>query len=152
VTWDLRLISSWYSSGSMMLGVARRCSASACRAILSVRFVPQHVRPFPLKTGLSGPQAPKFAPIARLLHSTPERTQYATAEASERPSDESGSSSRTHSPATRFEELGTRNLVHPNIVRTLTQSMNLVTMTEIQSATVEEGLTGVDMYGQNLTT
>ncbi|KAJ9667618.1 hypothetical protein H2201_002153 [Coniosporium apollinis] len=51
-------------------------------------------------------------------------------------------------PVTKFHELETRGLVHPNVVRTITKEMRLETMTEVQSRTINEGLKGVDVIAQ----
>lgn len=51
-------------------------------------------------------------------------------------------------PVTRFDELGTRNIVHPNVVRTLTGKMGLETMTEVQQRTINEALSGRDIIAQ----
>jgi hypothetical protein len=34
-------------------------------------------------------------------------------------------------PITRFAELETKNIIHPNVIRTLTKEMGLETMTEV---------------------
>ncbi|KAI7371749.1 DEAD-domain-containing protein [Hortaea werneckii] len=49
---------------------------------------------------------------------------------------------------TRFAELETHNVVHPNVVRTLTQQMGLETMTDVQQATINEALKGTDIIAQ----
>ncbi|TKA81513.1 hypothetical protein B0A55_02995 [Friedmanniomyces simplex] len=49
---------------------------------------------------------------------------------------------------TRFEELETHKVVHPNVVRTLTGEMGLETMTEVQQATINEALKGTDIIAQ----
>ncbi|KAK5705644.1 hypothetical protein LTR17_021510 [Elasticomyces elasticus] len=49
---------------------------------------------------------------------------------------------------TRFEELETHGIVHPNVVRTLTQSMGMESMTEVQQATINEALKGTDIIAQ----
>ena len=49
-----------------------------------------------------------------------------------------------YGPATKFAELAERNLVSEKIVRTLTEDMGLVTMTQVQSLTINETLKGVD--------
>lgn len=51
-------------------------------------------------------------------------------------------------PITRFDELETRNIVHPNVVRALTHEMGLETMTEVQQATINEALKGNDIIAQ----
>lgn len=48
-------------------------------------------------------------------------------------------------PATTFAELGSRGLVHPNIVNTITKKMNIETMTDVQQRTINEALSGVDV-------
>lgn len=51
-------------------------------------------------------------------------------------------------PITTFRELDTRKMVHPNVVRALTGSMGLETMTEVQTATINEALKGTDIIAQ----
>jgi ATP-dependent RNA helicase MSS116 len=49
-------------------------------------------------------------------------------------------------PVTRFKDLATRGLVHPNVINTITKQMKLETMTEVQTRTINEALSGTDMY------
>lgn len=51
-------------------------------------------------------------------------------------------------PITRFDELETRNIVHRNVVSTLTGEMGLETMTEVQTRTINEALKGQDVIAQ----
>lgn len=51
-------------------------------------------------------------------------------------------------PITKFADLETRQIIHPNVVRTLTQDMGLETMTEVQAATINEALKGTDVVAQ----
>lgn len=51
-------------------------------------------------------------------------------------------------PITRFKDLETHNIVHPNIVRALTEHMGLETMTEVQTRTLNEAIKGVDVIAQ----
>lgn len=51
-------------------------------------------------------------------------------------------------PITKFAELETRKIIHPNVVRTLTKDMGLETMTEVQAATINEALKGTDVVAQ----
>lgn len=46
---------------------------------------------------------------------------------------------------TKFRELEERGLVHRSIIRTITDEMKLETMTEVQTATINEALRGTDM-------
>ncbi|KAG9388461.1 DEAD-domain-containing protein [Pyrenophora tritici-repentis] len=51
-------------------------------------------------------------------------------------------------PATKFAELATRGLVHPNLINTITKQMKLTTMTDVQTRTINEALSGVDVIAQ----
>lgn len=48
-------------------------------------------------------------------------------------------------PILEFQELESRNLVHPAIIRTITQDMKLSKMTDVQTATINEALNGDDL-------
>jgi hypothetical protein len=69
-------------------------------------------------------------------HSSPWQ-QMAVAE-----QDEAGSSD---GPVTEFGELARRGLVHPAIINTITKQMRLTTMTDVQTRTINEALSGVDV-------
>ncbi|KAK5133619.1 hypothetical protein LTR08_007567 [Meristemomyces frigidus] len=81
----------------------------------------------------------------RGLHSSLARPQATAHEDSDA---QDGSSTHVPGVITRFEELGTQNIIHPNIVRTLTGSMGMETMTEVQQATINEALKGNDIIAQ----
>ncbi|KAI4658253.1 uncharacterized protein J4E92_009099 [Alternaria infectoria] len=51
-------------------------------------------------------------------------------------------------PVTEFQDLATRGLVHPNLINTITRQMKLTTMTDVQSRTINEALSGVDIIAQ----
>ncbi|KAI8935538.1 hypothetical protein NX059_008108 [Plenodomus lindquistii] len=51
-------------------------------------------------------------------------------------------------PVTTFKELKTRGLVHPNLIDTITNRMRLETMTDVQTRTINEALSGVDVIAQ----
>ena len=81
----------------------------------------------------------------RQLHEAPRiRQELAAAEAAQQDED----TSDVPTPITRFEELEARNIVHPNVVRTLTKRMGLETMTEVQQRTINEALSGKDIIAQ----
>ncbi|KAK5002916.1 hypothetical protein LTR60_006965, partial [Cryomyces antarcticus] len=61
-----------------------------------------------------------------------------------RPSKTTGDGAAARSPITKFHELESRGLVHRNVVRTITDEMKLETMTDVQSATINEALKGTD--------
>jgi ATP-dependent RNA helicase MSS116 len=46
---------------------------------------------------------------------------------------------------TEFSELARRGLVHPAIINTITKQMRLTTMTDVQTRTINEALSGVDV-------
>lgn len=74
----------------------------------------------------------------RAFSALPARRQQAAAEAESSP------------PPTRevfrtFEELEAADIVHPNIIRTITRDMGFSKMTDVQMATINESLTGVDL-------
>lgn len=48
-------------------------------------------------------------------------------------------------PVTEFKELATRGLVHPNLINTITKQMKLQTMTDVQTRTINEALSGIDV-------
>jgi ATP-dependent RNA helicase MSS116 len=74
---------------------------------------------------------------ARAFHSTSFRAE----EAAEKNGDK-------QEIVTKFAELETSGLVHPNVVKTITRDMGLETMTEVQSATLHSALQGVDIIAQ----
>jgi len=61
------------------------------------------------------------------------------------PSDEEIKKQIHQGPVTKFQELIDFGMVHPNVVRTITNEMNLETMTEVQTATINEALKSADM-------
>ncbi|KAI6244963.1 ATP-dependent RNA helicase, mitochondrial [Erysiphe necator] len=56
--------------------------------------------------------------------------------------------SQEHRKVQRFQELEDFEMVHSNIIKQITQKMNLDTMTEVQVATINEALQGVDIIAQ----
>lgn len=49
-------------------------------------------------------------------------------------------------PVTRFKELETRGIVHKNVTDTIINRMRMKEMTEVQTRTINEALSGADMY------
>jgi len=62
------------------------------------------------------------------------------------PSDAEIDEATAMGPITKFKQLAERGLVEPSIIRTLTESMGLKTMTQVQSLTISEAITGKDVY------
>jgi ATP-dependent RNA helicase MSS116 len=46
---------------------------------------------------------------------------------------------------TQFQELVEQDMVHPNVINEITQSMGHHTMTEVQTMTINQGLQGTDV-------
>lgn len=87
---------------------------------------------------MAAPRAPTLA-TASLHYATPRQAVVAEAQV-ERPQ------TKSDVPVTRFDELALRGLVHPNIVDVITRQMKLETMTDVQSRTINEALSGSDVY------
>lgn len=123
---------------SAMRRAFQRCTASLSRTPLSLPSTGNTC----LRSNLSHQTVHRSGPLARHLHQSLRLQQQAAAQAVSEPE---------HVPngkITRFEELETQNVVHPNIVRTLTGEMGLETMTEVQQATINEALSGRDIIAQ----
>ena len=75
------------------------------------------------------------------------RNQNVAARLSDQLADEVDDINGQHSSATitRFDQLQEYNLVHPNVVRAITKGMGHQTMTEVQTATINQALHGTDM-------
>lgn len=79
----------------------------------------------------------------RLIHQTSVRRQEAAAQAAPSEFIQEG-----NGEISRFDELGTRGIIHQNIVHTLTKGMGMETMTEVQRRTLNEALKGDDVIAQ----
>jgi ATP-dependent RNA helicase MSS116, mitochondrial len=49
---------------------------------------------------------------------------------------------------TKFQELADHGIIHPHIIKTVTDKMNITTMTDVQRMTINECLDGSDVVGQ----
>lgn len=126
-----------------MFNALRRCPAAVSRSLSSTALLTRTVR-LPLAQSTAGP---RIAPL-RLhnvsiagFHQSAKWQQAVAAEESVETLAEDG-------PVTEFQDLATRGLVHPNIVKQLTQKMKLTTMTDVQTRTINEALSGVDVIAQ----
>ncbi|KAF1833710.1 DEAD-domain-containing protein [Decorospora gaudefroyi] len=125
-----------------MFGAVRRCPATLSRNLATVSsralrtslFQPAGVLSIPL-------QSSRLAktPIAGFHHSA--KWQQVVAQEAE-------PSIRDDGLVTEFRELATRGLVHPNVINTVTNKMKLKTMTDVQTRTINEALSGVDIIAQ----
>ena len=86
---------------------------------------------------------------SKSFHSLPRAQAAAAAAAVAREEDGSASGDNTHGGAqdfvTKFADLASRRMVANNVVNTLTNEMKLVTMTPVQSQTIDQTLKGRDV-------
>ena len=116
----------------------QRCSASLPRSLTSL----PPSRTALLKLSRSRAAIRSSQPSIRLLHQKTSLRQEAAAQ------EEIQQSSEQDGLITRFDELETRGIIHPNIVRVLTRQMGIETMTEVQKRTINEALKGTDTVAQ----
>lgn len=82
---------------------------------------------------------PRVSPVATAaFHQSAKWRQVAAAQATQ-------DHPAQNEPVTRFADLATRNIVHPNIVSNITNRMRLETMTDVQTRTINEALSGIDV-------
>jgi ATP-dependent RNA helicase MSS116 len=131
-----------------MFSALRRCPTTLSRALSSTAFSSTILRAPVYQTANAvrntTPQFPRVA-IAAFHKSTKwQQQQYATAEAVE--GEEQSAQESQDGPATTFKDLANRGLVHPNLINTITKHMRITDMTDVQTRTINEALSGVDMY------
>ena len=125
-----------------MLGAFRRCPASLPKSLSTAALSSRAVRSPLLQCSsalrVSAPRVSNVT-VAAFHESAKWRQNAAVAE----------STGQTYEandgPVTRFADLAKRGLVHPAIVRTITDKMKLETMTDVQTRTINEALSGVDV-------
>ncbi|KAH9864431.1 hypothetical protein J1614_010365 [Plenodomus biglobosus] len=129
-----------------MFGAVRRCPVTLSRN-LSTAAMSRRVLRTPLtqsaSTVLRIPlQTSRLAQasFAGFHHSAKWQEEAAEAQAEE--------GTAQHAPVTTFTELKTLGLVHPNLINTITKKMGLETMTDVQTRTINEALSGVDVIAQ----
>ena len=123
----------------------RRCSSSLGRTITPRSSCYRYPRLLPSLSNISSLRtlSPTSAPAFSIrCFQTSTRLAQDGINAT---SDNAGSVQQDGGPATTFQQLGERGLIHPNLLRSLTQDMGLHTMTDIQTLTIHKGLKGVDM-------
>ena len=121
----------------------QRCSASLPRTFASLSSSRSSdlqciIRQFAQQNGARSTQV-----LVRQIHQSSLRHQEAAAARAPPQTD-----IEDNGAITRFDELGSKNILHPNVVRALTQDMRLETMTEVQSRTINEALRGDDTIAQ----
>ncbi|CAE6996114.1 DEAD-domain-containing protein [Pyrenophora teres f. teres] len=123
-----------------MFGAVRRCPATLSRSLAGISSralrTPFTQTPGVLRIPL---QTSRLANASFAgFHNSAKWQDAAAAEAAQSISEDG--------PATKFSELATRGLVHPNLINTITKQMKLTTMTDVQTRTINEALSGVDVY------
>ncbi|KAJ4359668.1 uncharacterized protein N0V89_000224 [Didymosphaeria variabile] len=125
-----------------MFSALRRCPASLARSIPTTALPSRVLRAsLPLSTGPVRIATLRIPAIRTAAFHQSARWQEVAAEAAEEQSTQNG-------PVTQFADLATRGLVHPNLVNMLTRQMKLETMTDVQTRTINEALSGVDVIAQ----
>lgn len=79
---------------------------------------------------------------ARWLHVS---SQLRNSAAEARRVEETGDGGKEFTTITKFQELLDHDLVHPNVVHSITKGMGHHTMTDVQTMTINQGLQGTDM-------
>lgn len=126
-------------SPHIMFGAVRRCPATLSRSLAAISTrtlrTPLTYTPGLLRIPLQSSRLANAA-ISGFHHSA--KWQQAVAQEAEQ-------SAPQHELITEFKDLATRGLVHPNLINTITKQMRLKTMTDVQSRTINEALSGVDV-------
>lgn len=127
-----------------MLGAVRRQGlAQALRACaprsISARATPQVLR-------WQRPSAAAFPFASRSIYSSPYLRHAASGSGAAAQAQVEESLEETQDRITEFEDLAARQLVSPKIINNITKGMNIKTMTEVQSLTINETLKGDDVY------
>ncbi|KAJ9286023.1 putative ATP-dependent RNA helicase mss116, mitochondrial [Paecilomyces variotii] len=129
-----------------MLGAVRRQGlAQALRACaprsISVRATPQVLR-------WQRPSAATFPFASRSIYSSPSLRNAASGSGAAAQAQVEEPFEQTQDRITEFEDLAARQLVSPKIIDNITKGMNIKTMTEVQSLTINETLKGDDVLAQ----
>ena len=142
-----------------MLNLLRRSSASATTSLVSSSVCSRCIRTI-RTTGVQQHRARKVLPeLSRSFHCNAIYAQQAAAASAyqdegfeadqqqdDSPSIENpGGQNAQQGRVTKFADLAKRGLVCGTVVDTLTRTMGLETMTEVQSLTLNESLKGADM-------
>lgn len=123
-----------------MFSAMRRCPASLTRALSNAAYAPRTLQSTISRTSIvSRTAAPRLNTIAIASFHQSAKWQNVAAEATQETQEKAA-------PITRFADLATSGLVHPNIINTITKKMKLENMTDVQTRTINEALSGVDVY------
>ncbi|KAL1638855.1 hypothetical protein SLS58_008560 [Diplodia intermedia] len=122
-----------------MLAPLRRCPASLPRALSAAATTRLALR----STSIASPRALACSRVAPLLSVRAFQSSVRLAGAHAAATATADSSAA--SPITQFQELEEKGIIHRNVIDTIVKDMGLVTMTEVQSATINQALQGTDI-------
>jgi ATP-dependent RNA helicase MSS116 len=131
-----------------MLNVCRRGAASLCRV---AQTSSRSALPFSRTSVFASKsiQIPRSAIAARLLHIQPAKQYFYNDQEQQVLDPKDDITPRSNEEVeiiTKFQDLADRGLVHPAIIKEITQGMGHHTMTDVQSLTIDETLKGTDVY------
>ncbi|PIB02977.1 ATP-dependent RNA helicase mss116, mitochondrial [Cercospora beticola] len=114
----------------------QRCSASLTRPLSTLTSSPRAAQQcLRAQEAVSITRTVTF-PATRSLHQSSRLRDAATEQ------------SIATEPVARFTDLGSKNIIHPNVIRAITDDMGIDTMTEVQQRTIHEALKGQDVIAQ----
>lgn len=141
------MLNAW-RGGFASLARTQRLPSLNC-ADSGLRLLLRSTQPQPRKQSLSGLRALTYSSRYRQIAAARSRIVESEVQdevnAQRPPSDEQIREAVRHGPVTRFQELLDRGMVCDTVVDTITKDMGLVTMTEVQSMTINETLKGIDV-------
>ena len=108
------------------------------RAATSISRIPS-TRPSSLSLSIQNTAKPALE--ARWLHVSSRLRNEAAAKTY----DNGDAYKQENKEITKFQQLLDHNLVHPNVVNTITKGLGYENMTDVQSMTINQGLQGDDM-------
>ncbi|KAL5316919.1 hypothetical protein ACEPPN_015971 [Leptodophora sp. 'Broadleaf-Isolate-01'] len=135
-----------------MFSVCRRGQASICRVLRAAPSTARIPSTRPSTLSLSLQSSARVPLEARWLHVSSQLRNYAAT--AEKEYDDSRAPTQEPGPAhqprdvTKFQELIDHEMVHPNVIETITKRMGHHTMTDVQSMTINQGLQGTDIVAQ----
>ncbi|KAF2277119.1 DEAD-domain-containing protein [Westerdykella ornata] len=126
-----------------MFTAMRRCPAALSRAVATASLSPRVIQLSATQASIASRRsAPRVNNILVAAFHASARWRQAVAT-------ESATAEAAHEePITKFADLAKRGLVHPNVIDVITKKMKLETMTDVQTRTINEALSGVDVIAQ----
>ncbi|KAK2630568.1 hypothetical protein QTJ16_001388 [Diplocarpon rosae] len=135
-----------------MFSVCRRGPASICRVFRAAPSKSRTASTRPSTLSLSLRPLARVPLEARLLHVSSQLRDNTAAVRNVDGDNHVATEAQDPAPpkkdVTKFQELIDYNMVHPNIVEQITKGMGHETMTEVQSMTINQGLSGKDIVAQ----